>query len=212
MAEKSKKSVFSFNLSELLVVVVIIVCLLWGADQWLKNTPPRSPFDMICRTNLKGLGIAFSVYADDHDGNLPSANWCDLSLEEMDIDPKTFNCRAEERVIGESSYAMNINAVGKKLSELPPEMVLLFETNFGKGNEERQPIKTCRSLDKYKIMASCFTGDEEVYPERWNQVGGSEILEIKKHHKTDNIDGCNVLFVSGVAKFIKPEEVKNLKW
>jgi competence protein ComGC len=203
-SEQKKKELIWIGILFIVAIISVLIAILIPAKSRVKKIAPS----IVCASNLKGLGFAFTVYADDHNGSLPGKNWCDLSMEEMDIGPRTFNCRAEECVIGESSYAMNINAVGKKLSELPPDMVLMFETNLGKGTGQRQPIKTCRSFDKYKIMASCFTGDEEVYPDKWNQVGGAETLTIEHHKKK----GCNILFVSGHVEFIKAEEIKNLKW
>ncbi len=209
----SKFVSMKYKAMEALVAFMITCCLLAGLMHWLKNIPHSNSPDIRCRINLKFLENAFSVYADNYGGNLPSENWCDLFLEEMHVKPWFFKCKGDEYIRdAESSYAMNENAVGKKLSELPADMVLLFETDLGKGNGERQPIKTCRSFDRFKVMASLFEGDEMVYPERWNQVGGSEILEIKKHRKTDEIDGCNILFVSDEAEFIKADEIKNLKW
>ena len=50
--------------------------------------------------------------------------------------------------------------------------------------------------------------DAKVYELRWNQVGGPELLTTE-HHKGE---GCTILFGDGHVKFIKAEELKDLKW
>ncbi|MHC4157662.1 MAG: hypothetical protein ACYSSO_01145 [Planctomycetota bacterium] len=42
----------------------------------------------------------------------------------------------------------------------------------------------------------------------WNQFGGLEILTFENHEDK----GCNILFNDGSVKFVKPEEVSELKW
>ena len=123
------------SVSELLVTIVILFLLIAGVMRFLSKD--RLPRRLLCETNLKGLGTALATYVDDYDGNLPTESWCDLLIEKMDVDPRAFKCYGDDDFrIGESSYAMNENAVEKKLSELPTDMVLLFETDFGKRPEK----------------------------------------------------------------------------
>jgi len=42
----------------------------------------------------------------------------------------------------------------------------------------------------------------------WNQFGGPEILTFENH----NGKGCNVLFNDQHVKFVKPEQLVDLKW
>jgi hypothetical protein len=42
----------------------------------------------------------------------------------------------------------------------------------------------------------------------WNQYGGSELLTIEHHEK----DGCNILFNDDRVRFIKTEQLSELKW
>lgn len=44
---------------------------------------------------------------------------------------------------------------------------------------------------------------------RWNQFGGPEILTTENHH---NPEGCNILFNDLQVKFVKPEQLGELKW
>jgi prepilin-type processing-associated H-X9-DG protein len=43
-----------------------------------------------------------------------------------------------------------------------------------------------------------------------NHAGGPELLSIKKHYCDG--EGCNVLFTDGQVKFVKKEDLKNLRW
>ncbi len=42
----------------------------------------------------------------------------------------------------------------------------------------------------------------------WNQVGGSEMLEVDNHRS----EGCNVMFADGRVEFIKTENLGSLNW
>ena len=128
----------------------------------------------MCLTNLSGLGKAVMVYTKDYDDTYPPADsWCNLLVTDGNALPDKFICPGSVAVKGESSYAINVNVAGKKVSEVSPDTVLLFETN---------PAA--------------------------NPAGGPEILSTDNHQR----DGCNVLFADGHVKFIKSEELKDLRW
>ena len=75
--------------------------------------------------NLKQLGLALVLYANEHAGRYPPAHsWCDL-LKDSYADPETFRCPDAE--VGPCNYAMNPNA---ELTS-SPQMVVLFETKRG---------------------------------------------------------------------------------
>jgi prepilin-type processing-associated H-X9-DG protein len=83
----------------------------------------------LCGTNLSSLGKAMQVYTNDYNDTYPSAdNWCDLLIEKADVPKESFSCPSKAKG-GMSYYVLNINAAGKKSSEVPPDMVLIFETN-----------------------------------------------------------------------------------
>lgn len=82
---------------------------------------------MVCMTNLKGLGTAMMVYAnDDRYDRYPTAyKWNDLLVAEADVEPKSFQCESVEE--GPSNYAMNKNVA----SSSSADMVVLFEAGPG---------------------------------------------------------------------------------
>jgi hypothetical protein len=96
------------------------------------TTRPRSvALRPVCAANLKSLGGAFVVYIADYDTYPPADKWCDLLIDHCNVSPKTFICDHSDCVIGESSYAINTNVAGRRDSELPPDMLVLFETTAG---------------------------------------------------------------------------------
>jgi prepilin-type processing-associated H-X9-DG protein len=151
--------------------------------------PPRRIHltrQLVCGINLKVLGTAIFVYTEVGDGYLPtSQGWCDLLITEVDVDPKSFVCPSSDAKEGQSSYTLNKNLVGFKISDdlefegvLDPEdVVLLFEAKPG-----------------------------------WNQVGGKELLIGAAHKRNKEFAGCNVLFADGSARFIKTEALDTLRW
>jgi len=129
----------------------------------------------ICRVNLHELGKAMLLYSGEYDDKYPTADkWCDLLIEYTDMSPRQFVCRSNtDAVIGESSYAFNKNIVGKKITEVPGDVVVLFETNFGKNPTGRDGIIG----DRNSLKGTEYSQPErEVYESRWNHVVDPNIL------------------------------------
>ncbi|MHC4239313.1 MAG: hypothetical protein ACYSUC_06100, partial [Planctomycetota bacterium] len=171
--------------------------------------------DVVCGTNLSGIAKAMLVYANDANDNLPEADkWCDLLVGHDFTTPKQFVCKSSDAVRGESSYAFNRNLVGRKFSEIPGDVVLLFETNFGKDPAGRQEIIESRYF--WELLTRYYDSNDlqryrrsnKVYKLRWNQNGGPEILTTENHDG----EGCNVAFVDTHVEFVRAEEFGNLKW
>ena len=87
---------------------------------------------MVCTKNLSSLGKSMLIYTNDYKDMYPPADsWCNLLIADGNASPGEFTCPASTAVEGKSSYAININVAGKKVSEVPPDVVLLFETSPG---------------------------------------------------------------------------------
>jgi hypothetical protein len=191
----------------MIVIMPMALAILMPALNRTKNIAQR----VICGTNLKGLGTAMTVYANEYDDQLPPADqWCDLLITTVDVSPKSLVCPTSDAVEGESSYAMNINAAGKKLDGLPADMVLLFETDAGKEDGLRNtPINSrifYSYMEKNDFEWIAGNKDQRVYLNRWNQVGGKEIIS-----EIHNM-GCNVVFVDGYSAYIPSGEISKLRW
>jgi len=195
------------KLAAILVIVAmtaLVVLIVWRAQatRELGGPPPGG----WCLVNLSGLVKAMIVYASDNDDEFPSPDkWCDLLIGEGFAYYKQFVCPASDAVVGESSYALNKNVTGKKISSLPADMVVLFETNFGKEPGGRKGLlkeRQCFESVPYRNPGT------KVYKLRWNQVGGPEILTTGNHKGK----GCNVAFVDMHVEFVKTSALGELKW
>jgi prepilin-type processing-associated H-X9-DG protein len=165
---------------------------------------------VVCATNLKGLGTSFVVYANEYNDELPTfENWCDLLISKVDIHPYSLMCSATDVFEGESSYALNKNVTGMKLSEIPEDVILMFETNISQYETERNiPIISRKYFKDNPDYFEDYDESLKVLEKRWNQVGGPETLTTENHQGR----GCNILFADGHAEFVKTEDIPNLRW
>ncbi len=189
-------------------LVVCLVCLGMVLHALLKL--PELVDRMFCGTHLSGIGKALNVYAAENDNLYPPAdNWCDLLIEHAECPATIFMCRSDGTV-GESSYAINVNAAGKDCREIPADMVVLFETDYGKGEGARDGRLSDRHfyiMDK-EGLSYPQESTQEVYTQRWNQSGEIEIATAEHHVG----DGMNVLFGDGSVSFVSAKQIGKLRW
>ncbi len=82
-----------------------------------------------CISNMKQLGLAVRTYANDHNNQLPpAAMWCD-AIQSYAGSSKIFQCPSEPG--RRCAYAFNAKLDGKKLDEINPETVVLFQSDLG---------------------------------------------------------------------------------
>jgi len=163
-----------------------------------------------CGSNLSSLGKSMMLYAAHHKGQYPDPNnWCDLLIAHADADPKQFICSASGAEYGESSFALNINAVGRKLSDLPDDMVLIFEAKFDSNKSARDfPLTSRPFADFSQHKMENLHKNDKVYKDRWNIAGGPELVTSHNH----NYKGCNIHFVNGAVSFEPADGFHNLRW
>jgi hypothetical protein len=148
-------------------IVAGVVSLLLGLLGLAPRPRPPHPA-LVCRANLKELGIAMRLYADDRTGKYPSPDkWCDLLEKGNYVLGGWLRCPRDKK--GPCSYAINPNAEPNS----PLDIVLLFETKGG-----------------------------------WNQFGGPELLTTENHEGK----GCNILLNDRHVKFVRTEQLNELKW
>jgi prepilin-type processing-associated H-X9-DG protein len=172
----------------------------------------KAPIRVICCTNLKSLGTAMAVYANDYNDTFPPANqWCDLLIREGDASPQMFICPASNAIEGECTYAININVAGKK-DTFPADVVLLFEADLKENSGPRNtPVSTryfYSFMEEYELEWIAKNKDRIVHSEWWNLSGGPELLSTRYH----NGEGCNVTYVDGHSAYIPVKEIPNLRW
>jgi len=161
---------------------------------------------VICETNVRGLANALIVYANDYDDKLPDNFWCDLLIEVADISPKSFVCPASDLIEGECSYALNKYITSFK--DIPPDLVLLFETKTSHQSGNMGLIKNREGFSKFSLLKKLFTGEEKVALDCWNQKCGPELLSTANH----DYQGCNIGFADGHTKWVMYKDIPSLKW
>jgi hypothetical protein len=79
---------------------------------------------------LKQLGLAARIYANDHQDKFPPAQtWCDL-LQPLVGSAKVFKS-ASDPAPGPCSYGYNVLVSGMSDNKVDPQTVLFFETEAG---------------------------------------------------------------------------------
>jgi hypothetical protein len=198
------------KLAVMIIVLIVLIPVGWIGYSFL-SWCRVSVHTMWCQEHFCNFRTAFYCY-NDRDGNklpLPE-KWCDVLFSECDISLKDLNCVESDTIAGESAYAMNTNVVGRKLSELPPDMVFIFESDKGKEQArsllltEREFVQSGKRKipDRYKHFY--------VYPYRWNQLGGPGDAAFR--HRAGNAMHCHVLFADGRIELIRNDQIHALRW
>ncbi|HDY88068.1 MAG TPA: hypothetical protein ENH82_08155 [bacterium] len=113
------------KISEPAMLITVSVIILLIGLQLPMFVRPQLPFQMICGSNLSGLGKSMLIYAEEH-GEYPAVDkWCDFMLEKGLVTEEKLKCPVHKNKRG--SYAMNPNC--KVDSE--DDVVLLFESKGG---------------------------------------------------------------------------------
>ncbi len=84
---------------------------------------------VMCVNNVKQQTLAMHMYASDHNTLPEGSKWCD-ALKPYLQGTTVFRCPADKPG-ARCSYAFNAKLGGKKLSEVNPQAVLLFESTAG---------------------------------------------------------------------------------
>ena len=198
----------TLRIPELLTIVLILVFILWLVPNIIRKIKSFAPFAM-CQSNLRDLGIAMQKYADDFGGLYPTPQkWCDLLVEHTGINKEKFYCQEAE-----DGYFMTDTPIDE--ANFPAEAEFRFEHNDVEGQH----------LYAYSVQWSYYAVNPNAKPNSspdmvllfetshgWNQYGRSELVSVKNHLQYLRDEGCNVLFNDGSVKFVKPKNLKKLKW
>lgn len=111
----------------LIFIATFIISLLIFILLPARSRPSKPRRDVVCLKNLRFLGLAFQMYAQDNSNSYPTPDkWCDLIKPYIGRDAEVImRCPAVKE--GKCHYAMNPNCEPNS----PPDTVLLFETKGG---------------------------------------------------------------------------------
>ncbi len=123
---QSQAQQLAFTLIELLVVVAIIGILAGLLLPAVTRAKDKSR-DILCISNLKQLGIAVRLYADEHNGTLPDAE----PLPTMPQNATNARPRLADMLAPYLGYGTNTNTFPQSTTVLrcPKDMVKRFEQN-----------------------------------------------------------------------------------
>ena len=109
----------------ILAVVLFVLLFIYFFVPAISHRQPNVR-QVVCRVNLRKIGIAIKRYANDNDSKYPAVDkWCDLLMEHGELTEKQFVCPSVRE--GRCHYAMNPNCEPNS----PEDVVLLFETKGG---------------------------------------------------------------------------------
>ncbi|MDD5135509.1 MAG: hypothetical protein PHP01_08880 [Phycisphaerae bacterium] len=114
--------IISFVLSFLLFAILFTMCVHANYRKYYSNK--YTPLG-----NLNMLSSALVAYAESNQGFLPDAkSWCDeLLLFDPNLSKINFQSPRDFNNC-ECDFAFNVNLSGRNLSNMPPDIVLLFES------------------------------------------------------------------------------------
>ena len=215
-----------FTLIELLVVIAIIV-ILAGMLLPALNKAKQKAGAVVCLGNLKQLGIAMHLYADDSDGYIPRGNGHPWFLVYMPYLPeggterdfrniRIYQCprypKNDPRRIQVITYVINAwrfrslndtfgyEQVGpSKLVEfqMPSEAIHLGDNESGSW----RPIVT-GYRDAVTNLNDVWTPVHLPYNERTSRLNGSRRIAAERHS-----DGANFVYLDGHAGYLRGRSV-----
>ncbi|OGV47635.1 MAG: hypothetical protein A2017_21745 [Lentisphaerae bacterium GWF2_44_16] len=179
--------IIAFTLIELLITISIIAILASMLLPSLQKARGKAK-ELKCAANLKQLGTAFFMYADEHDGYLPVSGgspnrWCQTSIPPYTNDKgqrtPLYLCPSDSSKYNPTyystvSYGYKIPLHGKKLS---------------KQNKPSLALLLCDNAD---------TGDGNTpYDVSWYYATNGILALAKQRHS----GGINICFLDGHMKF-----------
>lgn len=162
-----------------------------------------------CGKHLQEIGLVLDSYGKQHEGQYPGLDWCDILLKDDKIRPRGILCRGVyvNSIEGICSYALNEQVVGKNKSDMPADIVILFETDAEAKDPQYSMTEARRKILRGTSVERYFR-DGRIKEGQWNQVGGVEIVSCSHHAGV----GSNILFADGHVEFVRKKDIPNLRW
>ena len=119
-----------FKIIIFVLVLLLLFVLAMPALNRLAKKPVRNRD--VCLNNMSEIYSKMQLFAEKNDKNLlPFNKWCDLLLNDTNIQVSAFSCPNEDNRKIKSSYALNKYIEGREFSDLPDDIVVIFESDLG---------------------------------------------------------------------------------
>ncbi len=201
---KNRDDTLEHQLLVAFLIVAFVIGLMGLGIKWVQLNKYR----IRCAVNLSKLGKALQLYANDYDGLYPSADkWCDLLIKYKGVKKRKFICLSADSgmysttdPIDEANFPADV-IFHREYNDIGGQILFMYSVDW--CHYAINPNAKPSSPGDMVLLFETKRG--------WNQFGGPEILSDENHLDKDR-KGCNVLFNDGNVKFIKPKNLKKLKW
>jgi len=206
----------AFTRIELIVVIAVVFVLLsmlLPANRHVYSRAPR----ISCINNLKKIGTAYHLWANDHNGHFPASesvtnggwrefltsadqgflcwtNYATMANYGLGNDGKTLLCAADDRkpANGLNNLGSNINLsyfVGVSADDSQPQSLLGGDRNLGGGT---------KSADDYGFSPENGRGNDVAV--QTNSTAGPVCWSLKMHSSGSSAGAGNILLADGSAQ------------
>lgn len=210
-----------FTLIELLVVISVIALLLGILVPTLSSAKEYAR-RIKCLSNIRQLGIALKLYADDHDDRVPprdyeeGAVWVDR-LEPYYTNRKLLRCPTDRSIINQS-YLMNGFIDYFAMHSFNGNWDEFFGAYKTGGFDGIKLSNISNPAETIAIGEKRADSDDDSYMDIWPpEYGSDHLTEVAhgKHRLGGNVrsSGSNYAFADGSVRFLKYGEAfspKNL--
>jgi len=206
---KESLGLTGFTLIELLVVIAIIALLMGILMPALQRVRKQAK-GVVCKNNMKQIGMAANLYAEDYDLFVPrSAGWSTIT----DMRP-WFQCFMPYL----AQKAIDDDYRNVKIFRCPSypdkEQTLCYvvngwaSTTIYLADNEDGPWRTIIKMATDRDLTRCDVWTETHLPDSDNQ----DITNGRRVARARHRDGCNVLFLDWHAEWMAAEEMTVDMW
>ena len=128
------------NVSGMMLALVPVMAILAGLLLPALASAKSKAQIIMSMNNVKQLGLAVHLYADDSKDRLPTPGiWCDLLQPYTGGSSQVFRRPADQQSGVRSSYGFNARVSASKINEVGKDTVLVFELQTGGWNVSGGP-------------------------------------------------------------------------